>query len=547
VGELDLTRIDRRAFMAGVVATALAGTAAAACSGDDDDAEPASADRPGTGTADAELPSLPGNLPAELFALGVASGDPLPDSVILWTRIVADPLADDGGVCTQPIPVQWEIAADDGFAEVVASGDAVADKMLAHSVHVDVSMLDPDTWYWYRFKVGDAASPVGRTRTTPSASAEPDELRFAFASCQNRQSGYWTAYPHMAEEELDLVLFLGDYIYEEGPNPGSVQPYGSPAPTEIVSFRKRWGEYKADPALQAVHARCPWVVTWDDHEVSNDYADDFAEGTPADASEADRAEFLERRAAAYQAFYEHQPVRLDPPEPESPDFPIYRDVTWGKLAAFFVLDGRQYRSRQACTDTATLGGAAGPMCPEGESDDRTMLGEEQESWLYDKLADTDATWNVLANQTVLSPAPFAGNLVNLDQWDGYPAARQRLVDNLQDVSNPVVITGDIHLSAVGILPGDPADPTSTPLATEFVGTSISSNFPLADVVEPLLSALPNVRYINARQRGYVVCTVTADELRADYRLVSTALEPTAEVTTATSWIVKSGNPAPQPA
>jgi alkaline phosphatase D len=523
------------------VASALAG-AAAACSGDDSDGG-SGAGAGGDALATEPLPPLPTDLPAELFALGVASGDPVADSVILWTRLVADPSADDGGVGTAPIPVGWELATDEAFEEVVASGDAVADPALAHSVHVDASALEPNTWYWYRFTVGDRVSPVGRTRTTPAAGSDPDSLRFAFASCQNRQDGYWTAHTHLATEDVDLVFFLGDYVYEEGSDPESFQPYTSEAPVDLASYRKRWAEYKGDQGLRDAHARCPWVCTWDDHEVENDYAGDIAQdANPADAAASDR--FAERRAQAYQAFYEHTPVRLDPPE--GADYRIYRGVRWGTLARFYVLDGRQYRTNQACDETRVLA-AAGPLCAEALEDTRTMLGEAQEEWLGEGLADSDATWNVLAQQTVMSPVPFVEDVVNLDQWDGYPAARLRLLEQLRDVSNPVVITGDIHVSAAGFVPDDPADLTSEPLVAELVGTSMSSNFPVPEVVEGLSGTLENVVYVEARRRGYVVCEVTPDEIRADYRYVSTVTEPEAEIETGATLVVRDGDPRPHPA
>jgi alkaline phosphatase D len=546
MSERDAHRLDRRTFMAGVVAAALAGTAAACSSGDD-----GGSGGGGGGAGDSraqsapDLPPVPEGLPAEVFALGVASGDPLADSVILWTRIVADPQAEDGGVGAEPVPVGWEVASDEAFEDVVSSGGVAADAALAHSVHVDAGSLEPDTWYWYRFTVGDRVSPAGRARTAPAEGADADRLRFAFASCQNRQDGYWTAHAHLAEEDVDLVLFLGDYIYEEGTNDGSVQPYVSPTPVDLATFRQRWGEYKADPDLQAAHHARPWVVTWDDHEVANDYADDHPEedGPLADVSSD---EWRARRAAAYQAYYEHMPLRLDPPD--DADYRIHRAVGWGRLARFYVLDGRQYRSDQACVDTAVVA-SAGPVCDEAESDDRTMLGDDQESWLGEALGDSDATWNVLAQQTVVSATPFTEGLVNLDQWDGYPAPRRRLVEDLRDVDNPVIITGDIHLAGVASLTDDPDDPDSDPVAVELVGTSISSDFPaaLAPVVEAMVDSRANVHYIDARRRGYVVCEVTAGEIRAEYRYVSTTAEPEAEVETGATWVVSAGDPVPRSA
>jgi alkaline phosphatase D len=540
VGTGDLWRLDRRAFMAGVVASALAG-AGVACSSDDGG---------GSEGAAAGPPPLPDDLPDELFALGVASGDPLPGSVILWTRLVADPASEDGGVGSEPIPVAWEVATDEELAEVVASGDVTAEPALGHSVHVDADGLDADSWYWYRFTVGDRQSPVARTRTAPAAGASVDSLRFAFASCQNRQAGFWNAHQHLAEEDVDLVLFLGDYIYEEESADDAVQPYTSPAPVDVTTYRQRWAEYKADSALQAAHARFPWVCTPDDHEVANDYADEVAADDPDDdvdpTAEAERDEFLERRAAAYQVYYEHMPLRLDPPD--GANFRIHRQVAWGDLARFFVLDTRQHRSDQACDDTRVYA-SVGPLCADGEAESRTMMGEEQEEWLGSALADSGATWNVLAQQTVMAPVPLTEDLVNLDQWDGYPAARRRLVEQLRDVRNPVVVTGDIHLSAVGSVTDDPDDPSSAPLAAELVGTSISSTFPddAVELLRSVVGTLPNVHYVEPSRRGYVVCTVSPDELRAEFRYVSTVTEPEADVETGATWVIQEGDPTPRPA
>ena len=281
--ERDGTVIGRRAFLAGVVASALA----AGCSRDGAGEEVGDVvgDTPPETAAD--LPPVPPSLPAELFALGVASGDPLPDAVILWTRLVSDPLVTGGGLPDQPLPVRWEIAAGRAFDDVVASGDVVAEPALAHSVHVDATGLEPDTWYWYRFSVGGSVSPTGRTRTAPRAGDDVDTLRFAFASCQNYQSGFWPAHDHLAAEDVDLVVFLGDYIYEDAPDPEAVRPYRSSEPVDLDGYRLRFGEYKADRALQAAHARAPWVCTWDDHEVESNYAD----GVPGMASRVGPAGF----------------------------------------------------------------------------------------------------------------------------------------------------------------------------------------------------------------------------------------------------------------
>jgi alkaline phosphatase D len=540
--------MDRRAFLAGVVATALA----AGCSGDDSDADDSDSGAGGAGTGDngetaaADLPPLPADLPASLFGLGVASGDPVPDSVILWTRLVADPLTDGGAMPAAPVPVTWEVATDEAFEDIVADGATAAEPALAHSVHVDAGGLEPDTAYWYRFTVGDRTSPVGRTRTTPAADADVERLRFAFASCQNQQDGHWTAHEHLASEDVDVVFFLGDYIYEDDPLADAVRPGRTPEPTDLAGYRVRHGEYRSDPRLQAAHARHPWVCTPDDHEVDNNYAGLDEELTADGGSGSTTDEFRERRAAAYQAYYEHLPLRIDPPG--GGDARIYRDLAWGSLARFYVLDTRQYRSDQACDRPADIGAP----CAEVDDPARTLLGAEQEDWLGAALEDSGATWNVLAQQVVMSAVPLVPGtdaLFNLDQWDGYPASRQRVVDLMRGASNPVVITGDIHLSALGVVTADGADPASEPVATELVGTSISSSFPagFVDLIQTVAGAAPNIHYVEARQRGYVVVEVTPEELRADYRYVSTTAEPEADVSTGASWRVRAGNPVPEQA
>ena len=537
--------IDRRTFLAGIVAAAVA----AGCRGGDsgDAGRESGSDGSANGEAAAsDLPPLPDNLPTSLFALGVASGDPLPDSVILWTRLVADPLTDGGGMPSAPVPVNWEVAIDEEFEDVVVQGATSAEPALAHSVHVDAGDLQPDTGYWYRFTVGDVTSPVGRTRTAPAADAAVDRLRFAFASCQDQQEGHWTAHEHLAAEDLDLVFFLGDYIYEDDPRTDAVRPGRTPEPVDLAGYRLRHGEYRSDPRLQAAHARFPWVCTPDDHEVDNNYAGLDEEPPQDGGSGSDPEAFRRRRAAAYQAYYEHLPLRIEPPR--GGDARIHRDLAWGALARFYVLDTRQHRTDQACARPSDIGAP----CSDVADPARTILGEEQEAWLGDALAGSDATWNVLAQQVVmtrLALIPGTDDLFNLDQWDGYPASRQRVIDQLAGVTNPVVITGDIHLSGLGVVTRDGSDPTTAPVATELVGTSISSSFPAAfvDAIGAIASASPAIHYAEARHRGYVVVEVTPDELRADYRYVSTTAEPTAELSTGASWRVRAGDPVPQPA
>jgi len=530
--------LSRRGFMAGIVAAA----AAAACSSGSDRVAPTSTAWPATSgspptSAGISPPSTdPGpDLPLDVFTLGVASGDPLPDSVILWTRLAPDPLH-GGGMPDAEVPVVWEVARDPSFATLVASGVATASPTFAHSVHVDAKGLEPGTRYHYRFTAGLQRSPVGIARTAPAAGAEVDRLRFLFASCQDWTDGYWTAWPHAADEQPDLILFLGDYIYESGVgDPGAVRKHNSDEVVTLGDYRNRYALYKGDPGLQRAHAVAPWVLTWDDHEVENNYAGE----SPQDPH--DGVDFAQRRAAAYQAFYEHQAIRVRPPDQGHDE--IYRTIDWGGLARFHVLDGRQYRSDQPCQGVADLA----RDCSARHAAGATMLGAAQEQWLGRQFASSKAAWNVIANQVIFTPLPLGGVFFNMDQWDGYPEARTRLLGQIAatKLSNPVFVTGDIHASGVAdVSDAGPDDPV---VATELVGTSISSSFPteLAALAGPVISAVPHVKWFDALHRGYVACDVTQDQMAVRYRLMATTARPTSDVSTATSWVIRSGTPGAQ--
>jgi len=462
-------------------------------------------------------------LPSNPFTLGVASGDPLPTSVILWTRLAPDPI-NDGGMPPGDVLVDWEVATDETFTQTVASGQVTATAAYAHAVHVDATGLAPDSWYSYRFHAESYTSAVGRTRTTPATGADVASLRFGFASCQAYTGGYYAAHRHLAAENLDIVFWLGDYIYENGGS--DVRAHNGGECFTLADYRNRYGLYKSDPDLQSSHHARPWLVIWDDHEADNNYAgSNHAGGDPSDV-------FLLRRAAAYQAWWEHQPVRM--PAPVGPDLTIYRSLAWGSLASFFALDGRQYRSDQVCGDALVS------ACDDQLVPDRTMLGAAQETWLFDGLRRSAARWNVLANQTVFAPLPFGGNY-NQDQWDGYPIARQRVIDVLAEpsVQNPLVITGDIHAAGIGDVHLSPEDATSPKIATEFVGTSISSRFSdqLAPIAEALARELPWSRYVNAHNQGYTVVELDRARARAEFRVVSDGRDAGATLATDTTFDV----------
>src|SRR5690606_9392803 len=385
--------------------------------------------------------------------------------------------------------------------------------------------------------VGDEVSPVGRTRTAPAPGHRRGPLRFLFASCQNWQQGHWPLWAHAPSEDPDLVVHLGDYIYEGGVSASAVRPHNSAEVRTLEEYRNRYGLYKGDPALQAAHAACPWVVTWDDHEVENNYAG----LVPEDPAEAPA--FAARRAAAYQAWWEHQPVRVPPPD--GPHLRIHRAFDWGRLARFHVLDTRQYRDPQACT------GSLGPTCDERTREGRTLLGAEQEAWLARSFATSRATWDVIANQVVMTSMPFGGSLYNPDQWDGYPHARRRLLQLLDEggVVNPVVVTGDVHAAGVGDLVDELPDgsPSTGARGVELVGGSISSTFPagLEEVAEQLIRQLPHVHFADTRRRGYMVAEASGTELVARYQVAESTLVPDSPVTTAGTWTVVAGEPGVQ--
>jgi alkaline phosphatase D len=477
---------------------------------------------------------------ADPFSLGVASGDPNENSVVLWTRLAPQPIEPDGGMPTEACEVAWEIARDEALRDVVQRGTAVAAPQLAHSVHVEVAGLEPDRWYWYRFRAGDAQSAVGRTRTMPAAATTPRELRFAFTSCQNYCDGLFTAYDHMSRDELDLVLHLGDYIYEGASEPSDVRQHAGKVIKTLDEYRARHAQYKTDPLLQGMHARCPWIVTWDDHEVANDYASDISE-----SRKVTPAEFLLRRAAAYQAYYEHMPLRATS-VPHGPNMQLYRGVSFGKLANFLVLDTRQYRSDQP--EYADDFDFRGREWPRGG----TILGSAQNDWLQQSLTNSPATWNVLAQQVMMATVDVdlgEREQYSMDKWPGYPDERRAVVQFLRDrrIPNPVVLTGDIHSNWVNDLRVDDRRPEEPIVATEFVGTSLSSSGNGEDRpadLDKFLAQNPCVRFHN-RQRGYVRCTVTPQAWRSDFQVVPDVLRPGGAVKTRASFVVEAGRPGAQ--
>lgn len=481
---------------------------------------------PGTARA-AETP-----LPEGVFSLGVASGDPLPDAVVLWTRLAPDPL-NGGGMPDRAVPVEWEVSEDARFRKPVRRGTAQARPEYGHSVHVDVRGLRPGRAYWYRFRADGQLSPAGRTRTAPHAARAGGSLRVALASCQNWQNGYFTPYADMLDQDPDVVLFVGDYIYESSPSATAVRRHeGTGEPYTLVQYRNRYAQYRSDPHLAAMHANAPWVVTFDDHEVDNDFAGEI----PQDPDKQTHDAFVARLTAAYQAYYEHMPVRATA-IPDGPHIRMYRRLDFGRLARLNVLDTRQFRSNQATSQE----GAKDPAL--------TMLGAAQKEWLLRGMHHSPTRWNLVASQIMMAETDLKvgeGKLWYYDAWDGYQAERNALMGEFADIRNPVVLTGDRHLTMVSDLKADFADPESAVVGAEFVGTSIASGGDQDQAAfhkewDPRMPDNPHWKFVDAH-RGYHLFDIRRDGIDAQVRVAETVLEPDAASATLARLRVEAGDP-----
>lgn len=471
------------------------------------------------------------NFKTDPFTLGVASGAPRTDSVVLWTRLIlddasanisADPFAPAREPVSEPIDVEWMIAEDETFSRPVQSGLFRAVPELAHSVHVEVKGLQPGHWYFYRFRSGNAESPVGRTRTAPETA---DTFRFAFASCQQYEQGFYSAYGDMAKKDLDLVIHLGDYIYERTYGAHLVRRHGTGIPSMLYEFRDRYALYKSDPQLQAAHAAFPWLAVWDDHEVTNNYANDRAPDAP------DPAAFLARRRAAYQAWFEHMPV----PPALAAGFDalrIYDHYRFGNLLDLTLLDTRQYRSPE-------LEGSAADDRPE-----RTMLGPAQEAWLAKTLAGSSAQWNIIAQQTLLSERDTRAGpdtRYNLDGWDGYRAARTRLLDAVQasKMRNPLIIGGDLHAFYAADVRRDFADRKAEPIASEFVCGSITSDAPTQASLATALAENPHLKFASDKH-GYAIMQLGSRSAEVSFIGIADRKQQNSPATTFQNFAVADG-------
>ncbi|MGZ5156015.1 MAG: alkaline phosphatase D family protein [Caldimonas sp.] len=480
------------------------------------------------------LGSLARGADAARFSLGIASGQPRADGMVLWTRLNGDGLQERE-------TVRWEMAADKKFQRIVARGEEIAEAAWAHSVHAEPAGLDPARWYWYRFSALGEQSPVGRTRTAPAADAQAT-LRFAIASCQRYDVGHYAAWRHVAAEDLDLVVFLGDYIYETASRPDAIRRHEGGVARTLAEYRARYATYKSDPLLQAAHRAAPWLLVWDDHEVANDYANLQGEDLAAD--------FPARRAAAYQAYWEHMPFPKSA-RPRGPDMRIVGRLDWGSLARIHLVDDRQYRDVQACSKPGRGGSNTVALadCPGLVDPRRSLLGFEQERWLADGW-DLTRPWNLLAQQTLMArfswQDPAQGGRYWNDGWNGYAASRNRLLGVVAEKKVPgvVVLGGDVHSNYVADLKADFDDPRSPVVASEFCGTSITSLSLAQSRVDAALPFNPHIHLGRSDQRGYMSFELDPKQLRVRLQTVDRPLDPASGITTTARFIVDPSRPGP---
>ncbi|GAB2739850.1 alkaline phosphatase D family protein [Streptomyces bullii] len=496
---------------------------------------------------------------APAFLHGLASGDPLPDGVLLWTRVTPTPEAIPGSGLGPDTEVSWVVAKDKAFTTVVAKGSTVATAASDHTVKADIRGLEPATDYWFRFSAGGTDSPAARTRTAPAAGASVANLRFGVVSCANWEAGHFAAYRHLAARgDLDAWLHLGDYVYEYGTGQYGtrgtvVRPH---APTHeiltLADYRVRHATYKTDPDLQALHAKAPVIAIWDDHEFANDAWSGGAENHTEGAEGAWSA----RQAAAKQAYFEWMPVR------PAVAGTTYRRLRFGKLADLSLLDLRSFRSQQVKVGNGEV-----------DDPDRTLTGRAQLDWLKAGLKTSDTTWRLVGNSVMISPfaigslsadllkplakllgLPQEGLALNTDQWDGYTDDRRELLAHLRShaIRNTVFLTGDIHMAWANDVPVDAGTyPLSASAATEFVVTSVTSDN-LDDMVKapegtvsavaaPLIRAANrHVHWVDTDRHGYGVLDLTAERAQMDYYVLSDRTKRDAGSSWARSYRTRSG-------
>jgi alkaline phosphatase D len=478
--------------------------------------------------------SAQANWRSDPFSLGVASGDPASDGFVIWTRLAPAPLEPHGGMPIEPVRATWAVASDEGFRTIVARGSAMAHPELAHSIHVEVAGLQPGRPYFYRFEAGGQRSPIGRASTFPLAGSTPQHLRFGVAGCQDYQAGYYTAYRHLADEDLAFVFHYGDYIYEYGPDSPAVRTHVGNVLMSLDDYRRRYAQYRSDPDLQRAHAAHPFFMTFDDHEVRNNWAGDFE-----DEDHAPTDVFRLRRQSAFRAWYEHMPVRRAQ-WPSGSAIQLYRSARFGNLARLDFLDTRQFRTNQPCDDGMKI------PCGEVRSAKAHMISAQEEAWLAHNLRRRDARWNVVAQQVMMmaidrreQPGKRAGKTVNLDSWAGYEVQRERLLARMRGLNDVVVLTGDEHSNYAGLL-----HDRDRPVAVEFVGTSISSDGDGQDMPSwgpAYLANSPQLKFIN-NQRGYLTCDVSPGELRTNFMVVDRVSTRGGQLSKRATFAVERGQP-----
>lgn len=474
---------------------------------------------------------------ADPFALGVASGQPQPESVVLWTRLL---FADaDAAHQRRPQTVLCEVFADPALRQPVRQWRVQTDARRAHSVHVLADGLQSGRSYWYRFACGSAQSMVGHTRTSPAPDARVRRLRLALASCQHFEQGHYAAHRDMAQQDLDLVLFVGDYIYESSNARYRIRSHQGGVPQTLDDYRARHAQYKSDPDLQACHAAQPWLMTWDDHEVLNDYANDL------DRYFSEPAVFLRRRAAAYQAYFEHMPLRTGP-DPHTPhQMRIHERMVWGRLAELWTLDCRQYRDHQACPDPNRGGARVVLGCEALQDPRRSMLGAAQEAWLMQGLAHSQRSWKVLAQSTLMASSgvetPLGRTSFN-DGWDGYPLARQRMLEGMaaMGLQNALLLGGDVHMNVAADLRVQPNDPKSPVVASEIVTTSVSSRGMGQSLLDRIRAGNPDIRHARSDQRGYTLLSIDDTGVQATFRATPHPALPGSVLREQSRWQIQTG-------
>ena len=466
------------------------------------------------GIAAASAPAPKSRFTSDPFALGVASGDPRADGATIWTRLVGAGLQ----LLDAPVRVPWEVSETESFSRIVRTGEDVAIDQAAHALHIDIEGLRPGRDYFYRFYAGDVVSRTGQFRTLP---IKADQFRIALTACQHWEHGYFSAYADLVHQAPDLVLQVGDYIYEKSFGDGpDVRHFPDSDPVTLADYRARHALYKTDPHLQAAHAAAVWLAAPDDHEVENDYA-----GTHSALSESEA--FLRRRANAYQAYLEHMPISLTRLTPGGVRF--HGKVDIGDLARLYLLDTRQYRSPQPRAPEGRARGAVVPRAEAERSEGRSMLGAAQEAWLNGELACPQPPWTILAQQTLFAPLALQrpeGEMIWSDMWDGYPAAREAVLEALdgEAIQRALILSGDVH----SFWRNDILH-KGRHIANEIVTSCLASRNAPAALFATAEADNPHVKYLDNAHAGYTLAEFDRHGARISFRAVRDLTDPESEV------------------